>query len=119
MRAQIDELIGTSRQAGATGDRLAAWRKLEDAHVLSQPWIRPHVRVHAHMLALSLRDRDAREFAGQVSRLLLAGPGSATGRYPLGNSGRSRVSAFKPMPIRDDLAELLAEVRAVDGNVEG
>ena len=37
----------------------------------------------------------------------MAGPGSATGRYPLGNTGRANVSATKPMPIPDDLAELL------------
>jgi hypothetical protein len=28
---------------------------------------------------------------------------------PWGNNGRSNVSAFKPMPIPDDLQDLLAE----------
>ncbi|HEV3401169.1 MAG TPA: DUF3703 domain-containing protein [Acidimicrobiales bacterium] len=44
---------------------------------------------------------------GQVLRLVLAGPGSLTGRYPLGNTGGANVSAFAPMPIPDDLRDLL------------
>jgi hypothetical protein len=34
-------------------------------------------------------------------------PGSLTGRYPVGNTGRARVPATQPMPIREDLADLL------------
>ena len=41
-------------------------------------------------------------------RILVAGPGSATGRYPRGNTGRPNVPATKPMPVPADLAELLA-----------
>ncbi len=85
----------------------AAWGLLEDAHVLSQPWIRPHLRVHLAMLALGWAQRDRSEIVGQLGRLIVAGPGSATGRYPAGNTGRATVSALEPMPIREDLARLL------------
>ena len=44
---------------------------------------------------------------GQIVRTLVAGPGSAVGRYPLGNTGRSNVPATQPMPVPEDLAELL------------
>ena len=44
---------------------------------------------------------------GQVGRLIVAGPGSALGRYPVGNTGRANVSAFEPMPIRADLVSML------------
>ncbi|MEP1122806.1 MAG: DUF3703 domain-containing protein [Ilumatobacter sp.] len=108
VRVRIAELVESAARAHVIGDQATAWRQLEDAHVLSQPWVRPHLRVHAHMLGFALRQRDIREIAGQVGRLLLAGPGSVTGRYPIGNTGRSRVSAFAAMPIRDDLADLLS-----------
>ena len=106
LRQEIDRILeeaATERQT----DLDAAWRLLEDAHVLSQPWVRPHMRVHLAMLSLGWAQRDRGEIVGQIGRLIVAGPGSAAGRYPVGNTGRSNVSAFKPMPIRDDLARRL------------
>jgi len=61
------------------------------------------------MLAAAVRRRDARELAGQVFRVLVAAPGSLTGRYPVGNTGGADVSAFAPMPIPEDLRPLLPE----------
>ena len=55
------------------------------------------------------RAGDIREVGGQLVRLSIAGPGTVSGRNPVGNSGRARVPATQPMPIRDDLAELLRE----------
>jgi hypothetical protein len=85
------------------------WELLEQAHVLSQPWAIWHVRVHGSMLVAGVRERDIHEVWGQFVRLVVAGPGSLTRRYPVGNTGRARVPATQPMPIRDDLAELLRE----------
>jgi hypothetical protein len=59
------------------------------------------------MLATGVHVRDVREVWGQLLRLAVAGPGSLTGRYPVGNTGRARVPATQPMPIREDLADLL------------
>jgi hypothetical protein len=97
-----------ARDAHATGDDAEAWRLLERTHILSQPWAWPHVRSHIDMLVLAFRTRNRREIVGQLVRVVVAGPGSATGRYPLGNTGRATVPATKPMPVPDDLAELLA-----------
>lgn len=64
------------------------WRHPERAHIVCQPdpWL--HTRNHAAMLALALRQRDRREALGQVVRVIVAAPGSMTGRYPVGNTGR-------------------------------
>ncbi len=85
-----------------------AWQYLAEAHILSQPWPVPHIRVHWAMFGLGWRTRDVREILGQAFRLAVAGPGSLTGRYPAGNSGRSDVSAFAEAPVSDELADVLA-----------
>ncbi len=43
------------------------------------------------------------EVRKRFARLILAAPGSASGR----NTGRARVSMFAPMPVPDELADLL------------
>ncbi|PRP94330.1 DUF3703 domain-containing protein [Enhygromyxa salina] len=96
-----------ARSAERAGDHAQTWVLLEDAHVLSQPWAVWHIRVHAAMLRVGLRRCDRREVVGQVVRLLVAGPGSLTGWYPVGNTGRASVSATLPMPVRADLADVL------------
>ena len=96
-----------ARAARRRGDGTAEWTHLERAHILSQPLALPHVRTHGAMLGYGIRHRDGREVLGQLVRLLVAGPGSLTGRYPVGNTGGARVSALKPMPIPDDLRALL------------
>jgi hypothetical protein len=84
-----------------------AWVLLEEAHILSQPWAVAHVRVHWRMLTLAVRTGDRDEVAGQVIRLIVAGPGSLVGRYPVGNTGRSRVGLTDAMPLPPDVARLL------------
>lgn len=102
----LDDLDGAAR--AVKGRRLdEAWPLLEEAHILSQPWAVAHVRVHSRMLTLAIRARDRREVVGQVIRLVVAGPGSLVGRYPVGNTGRAGVGLTEPMPVPPDLARLL------------
>lgn len=89
-----------ARSPEAIADPEPFWEGLAEAHVLSQPFAWLHIRTHAAMLQLAIRTRDSREVRGQAIRLALAGPGSLSGRYPEGNSGRSNVSMFEPMPVR-------------------
>jgi hypothetical protein len=96
-----------ARSARQRTDADDEWRHLERAHVLSQPMAVAHVRTHAAMLGYGLRHRDGREIVGQLVRLILAAPGTWTGRYPVGNTGGANVSALKPMPIPDDLQAVL------------
>ena len=67
----------------------------------------PHLQTHLAMLSSAWRRRDRREVLGQWFRLLVAAPGSWTGRYPVGNTGGADVSAFRPMPVPDDLRAFL------------
>jgi Protein of unknown function (DUF3703) len=111
MPASVADRLGTdmasARTAVREGDEGAAWALLEEAHVLSQPWAWPHIKVHAAMLVLGWRTRDRPEVLGQLLRIVVAGPGSLTGRYPEGNTGRASVPATQPMSVPDDLRALL------------
>ena len=99
-----------ARAARTRGDQVAEWRHLERAHILSQPKALLHVRTHFAMLAAGIRRHDRREIVGQLLRLVVAGPGSLTGRYPVGNTGGADVNALSPMPIPDDLLPYLSPV---------
>ncbi len=96
-----------ARAARVAGDTATEWKHLERAHIVGQPLPIAHVRTHLAMLGHGVRHRDAREIGGQIARLLVAGPGSAVRRYPLGNTGGAGVSAITPMDLPDDLRALL------------
>ena len=109
-----------ARFARGLGDVAGEWRHLERAHILSQPLAGTHVRTHLAMLTCALRRRQAREIVGQLMRLVVAGPGSWTGRYPVGNTGGADVSALRPMPVPDDLrAALGIEARETEAEEGG
>lgn len=101
--ALLDTEMACYRAARRDGNCAAAWRALERAHIVSQPMLAPHMRVHIAMLGYAVHLRDGREVVGQIVRLALAPLGSLTGRIPRGNTGRSDVSAFQPMRVPDDL----------------
>lgn len=109
IRDRIAGDLAESKAARRRGDWDRCWQLLEDAHVLSQPWAWSHVRVHGAMLAAGWRARDVGEVCGQILRLLVGGPASVLERYPAGNTGRARIPATMPMPIRPELAELLEQ----------
>ena len=107
IRKTINRKLTEAREARMFKDFDGCWTLLEDAHVLSQPWAWMHVRVHGSMFVAAVMQRDVREVLGQLSRIAVAGPGSLSGRYPTGNTGRARVPATQPMPIAGELAEVL------------
>jgi hypothetical protein len=107
IRDTINRNLREAREARMFKDYDRCWALLEDAHVLSQPWVWMHVRVHGSMCVTGMAQRDVREVHGQVLRFLVGGPASAVGKYPMGNTGRARVPAKQPMPIRSDLAMML------------
>ena len=110
-RTALRERWAQERKAARTArqriDIDAEWRHLERAHVLSQPMAGPHVRTHVAMLGYALRHGDGREIVGQLLRVVVAGPGTWTGRYPVGNTGGANVRALEPVPIPDDLVRFL------------
>jgi hypothetical protein len=84
-----------------------SWHHLERAHIVAQNWLKAHSYSHWRMLALAYRQRDWREVSGQIVRLALAPLGNLIGGLPVGNSGRSNVSAFARMGIPSDLRAIL------------
>lgn len=110
-RRLIEREMAAYHAARLAGDIEGAWTALGRAHIVSQPYLGPHLANHWAMLGFAVDQGDAREAAGQIVRLALAPLGALTGRIPVGNTGRANVSAFRAMPIPDDLASQLNEPR--------
>jgi hypothetical protein len=100
------ELLQAQRRR-ALGDVRGEFAHLERAHILGQRSTVEHVRVHGHMLAWALRNRDASEFFGQLIRIVGAATKTALGLVPTGNTGGAGVSALRPMPVPADLQAIL------------
>ena len=77
--------------------------------MLGQTSLPLHWRSHTAMLRYALALRDAREAAGQLLRLALVPLGHLLARLPLGNIGRSHVSAFRPMVPAAEVTELIRQ----------
>ena len=112
IRAYVELELNAADSAERAGEPLTAFRHLERAHVLGQNSTVQHVRVHLRMLAWGLRQRSPREVVGQLVRLVGAATKTWIGLIPQGNTGGANVSAFKPMRIPDDLADLIDVARA-------
>ena len=97
-----------AQPASDTGQR---WLLLQAAHVVGQGFFWSHVQVHIAMLAQAGRGNAWCEMAGQLWRLALVPLGHLTGRLPWGNTGRSDVSAFRPMQPGPELLALIESVR--------
>lgn len=82
------------------------WIALERAHIVSQPYAVLHTRVHLAMLRRAIADRNRQETLGQVLRIVVAGPGSLTGRYPRGNIGTTAMGLRETTDVPPDLAQL-------------
>ena len=109
--AAYDAAMTAVRASLARSAPSAALAQLERAHVLGQRDFSRHWRVHVTMLRAAWALRDAREVRGQLLRLSLVPLGHLFGRLPLGNTGRSDVSAFAPMDVPADLKRLLDDGR--------
>ena len=98
--------VTMARQALQNSDFETCFLHLERAHVLAQRSTGRHTHIHGLMLVAGLRRGDFREVLGQVARMVASILFSRLW-VPRGNSGRARVSAFKPMPVPDDLRHLV------------
>lgn len=101
----VEDLLNKSTNTQNSNDGSIAWLNLEEAHILSQPFAVLHIKIHWNMLRLAIKEKNLKEVLGQVIRLILAGPGSLLKKYPVGNTGRSNVSMFKPMSIPNSTLE--------------
>ncbi len=96
----------------AKGNLQVAWRHLERAHILGQPWPGEHSQVHWSMLKFGIRIKDTREIIGQIPRLLVGGVKSFVGTIPVGNTGGADVPPLRPMEIPEDLQAILKPYRS-------
>lgn len=108
MSPGLKEAFATEIQAalGALqrGDLDGAFRRLERGHILAQRHARAHVTVHWWMLRVGRRRRDPHEVLGQAARIVAALVFSRIW-VPIGNTGGANVSAFRPMPVPEDLRQ--------------
>lgn len=107
MFAAYDKEIALAKLALRCRNYEESFSCLERAHILAQRSTVRHCCVHWLMLVAGWRRKDHREVVGQLPRILAAAIFSRLW-VPLGNTGRARVSAFKPMPVPADLYHWIA-----------
>lgn len=95
------ELVAAQTLESA-GDIKPAFAHLERAHVIGQRRVFAHTLVHWRMFCFGLRRRDVREVVGQLPRMIAALTKTLIW-VPRGNTGGARVSAFRAMPVAQDL----------------
>lgn len=111
LKKYYTEELAVAANFEALRDYSAAFKHLERAHILSQRFTFAHTATHLRMLRLSWRTHDTREAFGQITRTAAALLFSKIW-VPVGNTGRANVSALKPMPIPDDLADVLKKANS-------
>ena len=68
LRTHYKEELMKYREEFAKGNLSIAWRHLERAHILGQPWPREHNHVHWLMLKFGIHIKDKREIFAQRPR---------------------------------------------------
>lgn len=111
LKKHVDEEIARAGDFLKKGDYQNAFRHLERAHVLGQSSTFQHTRVHFLMLKIGWKMKSGREIFGQIFRIIGASTKTPFGIYPTGNTGGANVSPFKPMPVAEDLREILKQAR--------
>ena len=91
------------------GNLTIAWRHLERAHILGQPWAVEHTAVHWTMLRFGFKIKNWHEIIGQIPRLLVGGVKSFVGKIPVGNTGGADVPPLQAMEIPEDLKAILSQ----------
>jgi hypothetical protein len=106
IRNAYEAELRAAKIATIAGKVEVAFHHLERAHILSQRYTSAHVHVHWLMLRLGASMGAWREVIGQSTRIVAAAVFSRIW-VPIGNTGRTNVSAIEPMAVPDDLRALL------------
>lgn len=107
----VNQEIASATQAQNSGDYYSAFAHLENAHVLGQESTYWHVKVHYLMLLWGIKQNNGTEIIGQLFRLIAAALLTAMNGVPSGNTGGSNVSPIKTMPIKPELAAIIAKAK--------
>lgn len=113
LKIHYHQALEAYRLEMATGNVPHAWRQLERAHIIGQPWLVQHTHVHWLMLKFGIRIKDSKEIIGQLPRLLVGGIKSFVGKIPTGNTGGANVPPFKVMEIPEELDTIMKPYRNV------
>jgi Protein of unknown function (DUF3703) len=105
----IEAELAAADSAAGCGLLDDAFHHLERAHVLGQASTLQHTRIHWRMFRLALEMYSLSEIWGQIIRIIGAATKTPLGIYPTGNTGGANVWFFKPMPIPDDLRDILVK----------
>ncbi len=111
IKKYIDAEVLKAEKCVAENDLDAAFYHLERSHVLGQAITYEHTRVHWLMLKIGWKRKDLREIFGQIFRIVGASTKTPFGIYPTGNTGGANISAFKKMPISEDLQVILRQAK--------
>lgn len=103
--------IALANQAHQAGRPAQEFAHLEAAHVLGQESTLWHVHTHALMARWAWRHHDARELFGQALRIIGAATKTFVGLVPRGNTGGSRISPFKVLPLSPAHESLIAQAK--------
>lgn len=103
--------LSAYKEAYDKGRFQQAWRHLERAHILGQPYPFQHSEVHWLMFKFGIRMKDGKEILGQIPRLLAGGVKSFVGVIPVGNTGGANVPPLKPLEIPNDLQQIIDSCR--------
>ena len=111
LQTHIEQELAAADKMIVLGDYSSAFSHLERAHVLGQAITYQHTRIHWRMLKLGIQMRSLREIFGQFIRIVGASTKTPFGVYPTGNTGGTNVYFFKPMPVPDDLQQILDKAK--------
>lgn len=105
LRPYYEQELELARAAKFRGDLSVAWRHLERAHILGQPWAVEHSEVHWRMLRFGFTIKSWKEVRGQILRLVFGGVKSFVGKVPTGNTGGADVPPLQVMEVPAELRE--------------
>lgn len=108
LKAAFDAQLALEHGHADAGRLDAAYACFERAHVLGQWHTGAHWNAHVGLLRVGWLRRDVREMLGQAFRLVATLLATPLGQIPSGNTGGSRISPWRPMPIDRDAKRLLA-----------
>jgi len=111
LRAHYRQELEIYKMEIRKADFQRAWRQLERAHIIGQPWFVQHTHVHWLMLKFGIKIKNRKEILGQLPRLLVGGVKSFVGKIPTGNTGGANVPPLRKMEIPEDLKNIMRPYR--------
>ncbi|MFQ3247746.1 MAG: hypothetical protein ACI9WC_003926 [Arenicella sp.] len=108
----VNSELELAAHARESGNIIAEFQYLENAHVMVQESTYWHVKVHVLMFLWAVRNAQLKELVGQSFRIVGAATKTAFGLVPQGNTGGTNVSPFKTMPIKAEYQAIINTAKA-------